>query len=120
MDLLKYQNLISDNPCYLATVTSTDELKPNLSVVEDIRVLEGDKIIISHNEMRQTIVNLHCNPNLVIATLNNERRGVRLTGTAEYFTEGKYFQKCLELFKNTETHPRGVLIFTVDKVEEMA
>lgn len=120
IDLTKYSDLVSHNPCYLATVTNDGTPKPNLAVVEDVRVIALDKIMISHNEMRQTIVNLSHNNNLVVVVLDNERHGVRLTGHTEYYTDGEYFQKNLELFENADTHPKGTIIFTVNKVEEMA
>lgn len=119
IDLTKYSELVSNNPCYLASVTNNDVPKPNLSVVEDVRVIAPNKMLISHNQMRQTIMNLLQNNNLVVVVLDQERRGVRLTGSTEYYTYGAYFQQNLDFFKNENTHPKGTIVFTVDKIEEM-
>lgn len=119
IDLTKYSDLVSHNPCYLATVTNDDTPKPNLAVVEDVRVIAPNKVMISHNQMKQTVANLSRNNNLVVVVLDNERRGVRMTGHTEYYTDGDYFQQNLEFFQNETTHPIGTIVFTVDKIEEM-
>lgn len=116
--LNKYKKLIENNPCQIATVTSSHT--PNLSVASDIKVIDDVTIIISNNEMINTPDNIIDNGLIVITSFNKEWAGVRLTGCAEYHTDGEYFNLCNEYFKNENTTPKGVFVVTIKKVEALA
>ena len=117
-DLLNFKDLIENNPCHIATVSSLNQ--PNLSVASDIKVLDKNTILISNNEMINTPDNILNNENIVITSFNDNWAGVRLTGTAQYFTSGEYFDICNKYFNNETATPKGVIIIKILKAEGIA
>lgn len=122
--LLESKQLIENNPMHIATVSSDN--KPNLSIASDVRVLEENKIIISHNEMVNTPKNLLTNKNIVLTSFNEKWEGLRMTGIADYYIDGKYYNFCEKLFfGNVEvplfgaTKPKGAIVVTIEKCEEI-
>ena len=109
---------------HIATVSS--DYKPNLSVAADVRVIEENKIIISHNEMVNTPKNILTNKNIVLTSFNKKWEGLRMKGTAEYYKDGEYYDFCKKtFFANGEitsfgaTKPKGAIVVTVEKCEEL-
>ncbi|MBQ1550788.1 MAG: pyridoxamine 5'-phosphate oxidase family protein, partial [Bacilli bacterium] len=96
MNLNKYKDLIESNPLHIATVNKDN--KPNLSVASDVRVLDDNTLIISCNEMVNTQENIKTNSNVVITSFDDKWVGVRLSGTAKYYTEGKHYDFCKNTF----------------------
>lgn len=124
MNLLERKDLIENNPMHIATVNADN--KPNLAIVSDIRVIEENKIIISHNEMVNTPKNILKNNNVVLTSFDRNWIGLRIFGKADYYISGEYFQFCKNIFfGNGEvspfgvTEPKGAIVITVEKVEEM-
>lgn len=124
IDLLESKKLIENNPMHIATVSSDN--KPNLSVVSDVRVLEENRIINSHNEMVNTPKNILTNKNIVLTSFNEKWEGLRMTGTADYYTNGEYYDFCKNtFFGNGEvtpfgaTKPKGAIVVTIEKCEEI-
>ena len=115
--LTNYISLIENNPIHIATVSNN---KPNLSVASDIKVLDDTTILISNNEMIHTPDNIIKNKNVVLTSFSDKWAGVRLTGTAKYYTSGKYFKICNDLFNNETATPKGAIIIKVKKVEGIA
>lgn len=122
INLLGNKDLIENNPMHIATVSN--ENKPNLSVASDVRVIEENKIIISHNEMVNTPKNIQTNKNIILTSFNEKWEGLRMTGIAEYYTDGKYYEFCKKtFFGNGEvspfgvTKPQGAIVVTIEKVE---
>ena len=123
MNLFDYKDLIDGKPMHIATVNSDNN--PNLSVASDVRVLEGDKIIISVNEMNNTQKNISYNPNVVLTVFNEEWVGLRMYGKARFYEDGQYYDFCNKtFFSNGEvtpfgaTKPKGAIVISIDKVEE--
>ena len=117
-DLKNYVNLIENNPCHIATVRKNNT--PNLAVAADIRVLDKNTILIAHNEMENTPENLLSNKNVVITSFNDSWAGLRLSGKAEYFTQGEYMDICNQLFKSEKNTPKGAIVIKVDTAESLA
>ena len=122
MNWNNYKSLIENNPIHIATVNI--ENNPNLSVASDVRVIEEDKIIISCNEMINTQKNIEFNPNVVITVFNKDWVGLRIFGSAKFYSNGGYYDFCQkEFFGNNEvtpfgaTRPKGAIVVTVSKVE---
>ena len=123
MNLFEYKNLINGKPIHIATVNS--KYNPNLSVASDVRVVEKNKIIISVNEMNNTQKNIEYNPNVVITVFNDEWVGLRIFGTAKFYSDGDYYDFCQStFFGNNEvtpfgaTKPKGAIVVSIDKIEE--
>ncbi len=118
----KFQELLENNPSFIATVREgvcLVDCKPNVAVVADVKVLDEWTILIAHNEMKQTPENIRQNPNVVLMCFNSDWRGVRVTGEAEYYAEGKNFEIVRENFETETTKPKGAIVVKVKKVEEM-
>lgn len=112
------KNLLENHPMHIATVTN--ENKPNLAVVSDVKVLDNKTLLLSNNEMIHTPDNVLNNPYVVLTSFNEKWAGVRITGKAKYYIDGKYFELCNELFNNDTATPKGVIIITVTSVEGIA
>ena len=124
MNLNKYKELIESNPLHIATVNKDN--KPNLSVASDVRVLDDNTLIISCNEMVNTQENIKTNSNVVITSFDDKWVGVRLSGTAKYYTEGKHYDFCKNtFFGNNEvspfgaTKPKGAIVVDITKIEDI-
>ena len=116
--LTNYKQLIEGNPCHIATIRNGNF--PNLSVASDIKILDDTTILISNNEMINTTDNIIANSNIVLTSFNDKWAGIRLTGEAEYFTDGEYFDICNKYFNNETATPKGVIIIKINKVEGIA
>jgi len=123
MNLFDYKDLIDDKPIHIATVNNDNN--PNLAVASDVRVIEENKIIISVNEMVNTQNNIQYNPNVVLTVFNSEYKGLRMFGTAEYYTNGEYYDFCQKtFFSNGEvtpfgvTKPKGAIVITISNISK--
>ncbi len=123
MDLSKYKDLINRKPMHIATVNK--ENNPNLAVASDVMVIDNDKLVISVNEMVNTQQNIQYNNNVVLTVFNEEYEGLRIFGTAKFYSNGKYYELCeKEFFGNGEvtpfgaTKPKGAIVVTVNKLSE--
>ena len=86
MNLFEYKDLIDGKPMHIATVNK--ENNPNLSVASDVKVIEENKIVISVNEMVNTQKNIQYNRNVVLTVFNEKYEGLRMFGTAEFYSDG--------------------------------
>lgn len=123
MNLFKYKDLIDGRPMHIATINKGNN--PNLAVASDVKVIEQNKIVISVNEMINTQENIQYNHNVVLTVFNEKYEGLRIFGTAEFYTNGEYYELCERtFFSNGEvspfgaTKPKGAIVVTVDKVDK--
>lgn len=121
MNLFEYKDLIDGKPIHIATVNRDN--KPNLAVASDVKIIEKDKIVISVNEMINTQVNIQQNHNVVLTAFNEKYEGLKIFGTATFYSEGKYYDLCEKLFfSNGEItsfgaiKPKGAIVVIVDKI----
>ncbi len=83
-------------------------------------MLDDNTILISCNEMIHTPDNILRNPNVVLTSFNDKWAGLRLSGKAKYYTSGKYFKICNQLFNNETATPKGAIIVKISKIESIA
>ena len=121
--LTQYKTIIDNKPIHIATVTP--EHSPNLAVASDVKVLDDKHLLISVNEMNHTQENIQQNPKIVITAFNEDWKGVRIFGTAEFYKDGEYYNLCEKyFFANGETtpfgatKPKGAIVVTVDEMKE--
>ncbi len=88
-NIKKFATLIEGNPCHIATVSY--ENKPNIAVASDIHILDEKHILISQNEMIHTPDNILNNKYVMLTSFNDKWVGLRLSGIAFYYTEGKIY-----------------------------
>lgn len=118
MNLFEYKDLIDGKPIHIATVNKDNN--PNLAVASDVKIISENQIVISVNEMIHTQENIKSNPNVVITAFDKDFKEIRIFGTAEYFTDGKYYDICkTTFFSNGEvspfgaTEPKGAILITI-------
>lgn len=120
--LKPYQAIIDNKPIHIATVTADGQ--PNLAVASDVRVLNDEELIISVNEMTRTQVNLQHQPRVVITAFDQDWKGVRIFGTAKFYSEGEYYEFCAKTFFGQgetspfgATKPKGAIVVKVERAE---
>jgi predicted pyridoxine 5'-phosphate oxidase superfamily flavin-nucleotide-binding protein len=117
--LLEYKELLESHPMNIATASKQG--KPNLAVASDVAVISDNQLLISHNEMMKTVVNITTmGGGICMMTFDKNWQGVRLYGTAEYFSRGKWLNRVKELFANDHTKPKGAILVTVNKLERQS
>jgi len=111
LDLLNRRKLV-------VLATSSLDGQPRAIIVE-VNKAEDDKIIITINEMETTKDNLVNNKNVfLLASEEDYHYGLKISGKAEYYTQGKYFDFVNNLETNKSYSPKGAVVITVKKVIE--
>jgi len=83
--------------------TSTKDGKPNVVPIGYVEVISDDEVLIVDTLMDKTRRNLEVNPQVAIAVeVMEEFKAYQLKGKAEIFTEGKVFEKALEIQKRRD------------------
>ncbi|HUV81266.1 MAG TPA: pyridoxamine 5'-phosphate oxidase family protein [Patescibacteria group bacterium] len=111
LDLLKRKKIV-------ALVTSSSDYKPRAIFVE-VNKAEDDKIIVTDNEMETTRKNLLENKNVFLLAFEEDYHyGLKISGKAEYYIEGEYFDFVRNLETNKNYSPKGVVVVSIEKVTE--
>ncbi|MCL2371386.1 pyridoxamine 5'-phosphate oxidase family protein [Candidatus Saccharibacteria bacterium] len=76
MNLFDKKSLIDGNSTHIATVRPDGS--PNLAVVADIKVLGEDRLLVSHNEMANTVNNIKHNPRVVLTSFDKNWGGAKI------------------------------------------
>ena len=116
-----YTDLINSQLLYIATVS--DDQTPHLIVVSAAQVINthththtSGEILIADVQMQQTKSNLLKRPTICLMSLDPKTQtGIKIIGTAQYFTTGKYF----DLVKKTADSaypPKGAVLVTAQKI----
>jgi len=116
------KNLIEENALALA---STDENNnPHCIAVGFVKVISENQILITDNYMAKTTKNIKLNPNVALSVWNTDWKenciGYELKGTAEYFTEGNWYDKIKELPENEEEPCKGAILVTIIKIKKLS
>ena len=85
-----------------------------------MKVVGTNQILISHSEMIKTVDNIKANPAICLTTFDQDWKGVRMYGQAQYHTTGKWHQMAKKLFTTDKSTPKGAIIVTVDSLEEQS
>ena len=115
-NLNRIKSLIESNPAALATITPDN--KPNAIGVAYVKVVSDDEVLITDNYMGQTIKDLSQNNNVCLVTWDENMRGCKLIGEAEYFTEGKWKKYVEEMEENKGLPAKGAILIKVSKIIE--
>lgn len=83
--------------------TSTKDSKPNVVPIGYVEVTSDEEVLIIDTLMDKTRKNLEENPQVAIAVeVMEEFKAYQLKGKARIFTEGKMFEKALEIQKRRD------------------
>ena len=115
--LFENKKIIETIPISIAT---TNGSVPNIAIAADVKVVSENQILISHNEMIKTIHNIKENHHICITVFDNTWQGIRMHGTAKYFSDGKWKELAIELFANENTEPKGAILVTITKIENQS
>ncbi len=118
LNLYQFTDLLEKNPLTIATVN--DNGQPNLAVAADVKVISENQLLIAHNEMIKTITNIKNQEKICITSFNQDWQGIRIYGKAEYFNNGPYFEQIVKLFTTPDNNPKGAILITVNKLNQMS
>jgi len=111
IDLLKRRNIV---------VLATANLQANpRAVLCEVNKIADDKIIITDNEMTITTENILENKQVALLAFEKDfSYCLKISGEAEYYTEGEYFDFVKGLKTNKNQSPKGAIVITVKEVIE--
>ncbi len=110
LDLLNRRKIV-------VLATSKDN-QPRAIFVE-INKAENDEIVITNNEMKATQENILANKKVFILAFEEDYHyGLKISGEAEYHTEGKYFDFVKNLETNKKYSPKGAIVVKTKEVTE--
>lgn len=111
IDLLARRNLV-------ILATSSSDGKPRAVIVE-VNKAENDKIFITDNLMNMTKDNLLTNKNVFLLAYEEDYNyGLNISGEAEYYTSGEYFDFVKNFETNKNYSPKGAIVITIKEVAE--
>jgi len=98
------KQMLDENIAYLAT--STNDGKPNVVPIGMAHAISDNELLIHDVFFKKTRKNLEDNPQVAISFTDVKRwESYQLKGTAEIYTEGRMFEKVLEIMKkHSEMH----------------
>jgi predicted pyridoxine 5'-phosphate oxidase superfamily flavin-nucleotide-binding protein len=111
IDLLNKQKII--------VLSTSDKNNQPRAIFVEANKIEDDKIIITDGAMKITNQNIKENKNVFVLSFeNNYSYGLKISGKAEYFSEGKYFEYVKNLEENKKYSPKGAIVIEIEKIEE--
>lgn len=114
----KVKDLVEKNALAVATVMSNG--KPNVIGVACVKVIEGEKLLITDNYMRQTVVDIQKNPSVAVIVWDKDWNGYKLIGKAKYFSRGEWVLKVKKMKENKGLPAKGAIVVKVSKVIKSA
>ncbi|KKP32785.1 MAG: hypothetical protein UR22_C0006G0004 [Parcubacteria group bacterium GW2011_GWC2_32_10] len=114
MTLLEYKNLIEENPIAFATIT--EDNKPNVIGTAFAKIVSENEILLTDNYMSQTIIDILQNNNVCLTVWDKNLKGVKIIGTAEYFTTGKWKNFVENIIENKGLPAKGAILIEVSQI----
>lgn len=108
------KEIIEANPIAISTVMPSGD--PNVIGVACVKVIDGDKLLVTDVYMNQTLKDIANNPKVAVVAWRPDMTGYKLIGTATYYSSGEYLDRVKELEDNAELKPKGAIVITVNKV----
>jgi len=114
---LDAKQIIENNPIAFSTIDSTN--KPNVIAVAYVKVVSDNQILITDNFMKQTKENLVTNNNVCLAVWDKNWNGYKISGKAEYFTDGPWKKYIENMIENKSLSAKGAILINVSKLEKL-
>lgn len=105
---------ITDDKLFLIATSSRDSI-PNVVYFKYVKCLDDERLLLGDNKMDKTLNNLLENPKISILFEDKEKRAYQIKGTAEYFTEGEYFEE-IQNWCDKKLARKGAVVVTVTEV----
>jgi predicted pyridoxine 5'-phosphate oxidase superfamily flavin-nucleotide-binding protein len=113
----KQKQIIENNPIAFSTVD--DNNKPSVIAVASVKVVSDNQILITDNFMKQTNKNLVTNNNVCLAVWDKDWNGYKISGTAEYFIQGKWKKFIENIPENKGFSTKGAILINIQKLEKL-
>jgi predicted pyridoxine 5'-phosphate oxidase superfamily flavin-nucleotide-binding protein len=116
------KQLIEENALAFASINKNGN--PHCIAVGFVKLISKDQILITDNYIVETIKNIQKSPNIALTVWNKEWKenciGYELIGTAEYFTEGKWYNIIKNIPENKGEPCKGAILVTINKIKSLA
>jgi len=114
MNLLEIKNIIENNSVALSTIMKDG--KPNAIGVAYVKVVSDMEIVITDNFMNQTSEDIQNNNNVCLLAWNNDMKGYKLIGQAEYLSSGKWLDFVKNMPENNGLSAKGAILVKISKI----
>lgn len=116
------KELIEENALALATID--EKGSPHCIAVGFVKVVSENQLLVTDNYMMGTRKNIQKNPNVALTVWNKDWKekciGYGLKGTAEYFTEGKWYKMIKKIPENKGEPCKGTILVTLTQIKKLA
>ncbi|MFH1307503.1 MAG: pyridoxamine 5'-phosphate oxidase family protein [archaeon] len=116
------KKLIEENALALASVD--EKGNPHNIALGYVKVIEGNKILISVNYIVFTLKYIKKNPNVSLVVWNKNWKknciGYELLGKAKFYSKGKYSEIIKKLPINKGEPCRGAIIVSINKIKNLS
>ena len=89
-----------------------------------LRVLSGDRLLITDNYMNETTKNIAGNSNVSLAVWSRDWEkkcvGYEIVGTAQYFTSGENYDSIRKIPQNDGYPCKGAILIKIRSVKKLA
>jgi predicted pyridoxine 5'-phosphate oxidase superfamily flavin-nucleotide-binding protein len=113
------KKIVEENALGFASVDKNGY--PHNIAVAFVKLIEGNKLLISNNYLQETVDNIKNNPNVaLVAWIDGWKEnciGYEFMGRAEYFTSGKWLEEIKKIPENKEAPCKGAILVTVNKIK---
>ncbi|MBM3228322.1 pyridoxamine 5'-phosphate oxidase family protein [Candidatus Pacearchaeota archaeon] len=111
----KFKKIIEENPVAFATINAKSE--PHVIAVAFVKV-KDNKIIITNNYMKSTVINLKKSPNVGLVVWDKKWNGIKIQGKAKYFEKGKWIDFIKSIPENKNEPCKGAIVVEINKICE--
>lgn len=112
------KKMLDEQLPYLATVTDTETLLPNIGPKRSLRIWDDETLIYNENTGRQHFENLRYGSQAAVAVVNwEELDGFRFVGPAEIHTEGPVWEAALA-YAEQQGHnpPKAAVLIHIEHI----
>jgi predicted pyridoxine 5'-phosphate oxidase superfamily flavin-nucleotide-binding protein len=115
------QKLIESNVVAFATVNESGN--PHCIAVACVKVVEGEKLVISNSHIRESVKNIGHNENVSLVVWNKEWEkacvGYEIKGKAKNYTSGEWLDFVRNLPDNEGYEIKSAIVVEVGSVKEL-
>lgn len=105
---------ITPEKLYVIT-TCSKEAVPNSVYFKCVKCIDNKRLLLADNKMDKSLKNLLENPEISILFEDEKKRAYQIKGTAEYYTEGEYFDD-VRSWVEERLARKGAVVVTVKEI----
>lgn len=115
------KKLIEENALAFATINENGN--PHCIAVAYVKVVSDNQILITNNYIIETVKNIQRNSNVALTIWNKGWKenciGYELKGTAEFFTNGKWYEMIKKIPQNEGEPCKGAILIKILKIKKL-